>query len=229
MSSAEPPPSGMRRDEVVVTSIARIAHEIRNALFGVAATLDAFDERFQGTASRDPYVRVIREELDRVSSLMRSFLALGDSRRTMPTSMSEVLEATQSSCRAEAEAADVALTFDIEPGLPPLGFDRKLLTRAFGEATLDAIQVSPRGARVQVRVHRSEEAEGSFAICDVTDEGPRLADADDDAMAQPFFTRRRGGGATLAATRRIIAGCGGTVEVGNRVGGGCLVRLRIPL
>ena len=222
------PPSG----RAIRTRVSGLAHELKNALFGVAATLDAFDERYSSSLGDDRYVDVIREQIARVAVLMQGLIDLGDPSmlRAVPTSIREVVDAAVASCRDRAEAYDVGISITIEPGLPPVRLDRPELARALRDVTSEAVRVSPVGATVRISVRRSDEPDGHFAICDVIDEGPRWADVDEDDLREAFFTRRRGSEPhALATARRIVVGYGGTVEAGNRAERGGVVRLRIPL
>ena len=222
------PPSG----GAIRTRVGALAHEIRNALFGVAATLDAFDERFSISHDHARYVGVIRDELARVSTLMQGFLAHGDPRalRSPPVSMREVLEAARAACRARADGTDVAITIEIESELPPLRFDRKELIQVFRDLVLDALVQAPPGSSVRLVARRSDEIDGTYAVCDVLDEGPRFADLDASSLQEPFFTKRRGGnGPASMSSHRIVARHGGTIEAGNRAVRGSVVRVRIPL
>jgi signal transduction histidine kinase len=222
------PPSA----RAIRTRVAGLAHEIRNALFGVAATLDAFDERFHVSSEHERYVEVIRGQVARVAVLMQGLLEQGDpsTLRTLPTSAREAVDAAVAACQPRADTRDVTISVTIEAGLPPLRLDRKHLSQILRELTCEAVELSPAGAIVEIVVRRSDESGGVFAICDVRDEGPRWAHVDDDDLRATFFTRREGHGAcTLAAARRLVVAAGGTLEAGNRAERGAIVRLRIPL
>ena len=54
-----------------------VAHEVRNPLFGMSATLDAFDARFGEDLQQAPYLRMLRGEVERMTDLMRELLEYG--------------------------------------------------------------------------------------------------------------------------------------------------------
>ena len=54
-----------------------VAHEVRNPLFGISSTLDAFRARFGERAEFAPYLDVLGEQVDRLSRLMRDLLEYG--------------------------------------------------------------------------------------------------------------------------------------------------------
>ena len=87
--------------------VAGVAHEVRNPLFGISSTLDAFEARFSGQAQHREYVRVFREQLERLTSLMNDLLEYGKpTRLRLGTGrFEEVVSRAVSACAPLAEQA----------------------------------------------------------------------------------------------------------------------------
>ncbi|HEX6198974.1 MAG TPA: ATP-binding protein, partial [Thermoanaerobaculia bacterium] len=63
----------------------------------------------------------------------------------------------------------------------------------------------------------------------VWDRGEGVPEGDRERIFEPFYTTRtRGTGLGLAVARRIVALHGGTLQVGDREGGGAEFRVGIP-
>lgn len=89
----------------------------------------------------------------------------------------------------------------------------------------NAMQVSPPGAPVEVV---GRPVEGGYAIT-VSDRGPGVAPADRARIFEPFFSKRGGGsGLGLAVCQGLVRAHGGTIEVGDRRGGGTVFRVEVP-
>jgi PAS domain S-box-containing protein len=211
--------------------VAGVAHEVRNPLFGISATLDAFEARFGQRAEYQQYVAVLRGELERLSHLMGDLLEYGK-----PTSLefSEgaladvVAEAVQAS-RTLAEGARVALRNTVDGGLPRLRMDRRRLLQVFQNLLDNAVRHSPPKSAVVVEAERSLVDGEAWIDCRVLDEGPGFHPEDLSRVFEPFFTRRRGGtGLGLSIVQRIVEDHGGRISAGNRPGGGAEMTVRLP-
>ncbi|HKD17957.1 MAG TPA: PAS domain S-box protein [Thermoanaerobaculia bacterium] len=233
--------------------VAGVAHEVRNPLFGISATLDAFEARFgqrsaaagerrvddraegtEGRASKEDYqqyVAVLRGELERLSHLMGDLLEYGK-----PTSLEfsdgaladVVAEAVQGS-RTLADTARVALRNTVDGGLPRLRMDRRRLLQVFQNLLDNAVRHSPPKSAVVVEAERSVVDGETWVDCRVLDEGPGFRLEDLPRVFEPFFTRRRGGtGLGLSIVQRIVEDHGGRIVAGNRPEGGAAMTVRLP-
>ena len=133
--------------------VAGVAHEVRNPLFGISSTLDAFEARFAGR-TRPPPVRggVPRaarsahqpdERPARVRQAGRGSCS--------PTARSQpVVEQALSACTPIAERARVVLESRSRAGLPSLRMDPKRLAQVFRNLVENGVQHSPAGGEVRV-------------------------------------------------------------------------------
>lgn len=214
--------------------VAGLAHEVRNPLFGISATLDAFEARFGQVPEHQPYTIVLRGELTRITLLIEKLLEYG--RPTPPVFADASLDEALSLALDLVEPVVRARTVTIRRAdrgagdplvLPALRMDREHVARALSQLLENAAQFSPDGGEVLVRITRPG---GTDVRIDVLDAGPGLPDVDSAQMLEPFFSRRRGGaGLGLAIARRIAEEHGGTLSVTNRTEGGTCQSLWLPL
>jgi signal transduction histidine kinase len=224
----------LRRQEVMSalgSLLAGVAHEVRNPLFGISATLDAFEARFAGSSEHQPYLEVLRTEAHRLTRLMADLLEYGRSQdldlaeqRFEPVAREAVL-----TCRPLAENLGVTLETSIHEPLGSVRIDHAKMVQALRNVIDIAVRHSPRGSTVRVTV-RSRSEDGHRAVeMEVRDAGPGFAAEDLDRLFQPFFTRRPGGtGLGLSIVKRIVEGHDGQVLASNRREGGAVVIVRLP-
>jgi signal transduction histidine kinase len=94
---------------------------------------------------------------------------------------------------------------------------------------LNAVQHSPEGGAVDVRLARATLGERPAVALEVLDRGPGFADGEALRIFEPFYSRRAGGtGMGLALAHRLVHDHGGTITAGNRAGGGASLRVVLP-
>ncbi len=226
--------ASLRRSETMSAMgmlVAGVAHEVRNPLFAISATLDLMEARF---GQRDEYRRflgVLRNELERLNGLMHGLLAYGKPMRSETTTedVGAVVAIAMQLCEDSARVAHVELVNAVAPSLPSVRVDKERLIQVFQNLLQNAIQHSPMDSSVAVAASLEVEVDQDWIALRITDAGPGFPIEDLGRVFEPFFTRRRDGtGLGLAIVRRIVEEHGGAVQAENRPDGGALVTVRLP-
>jgi PAS domain S-box-containing protein len=221
----------LRRSETMSAMgalVAGVAHEVRNPLFGISATLDAFESRFKSRTEYRRYFDVLKERVHRLSELMQQLLDYGKPLRLAPSAEApgEVMRAAAAGCSPLAAKARVEIVEEPVADLPSLEMDRNRVVQVFQNLLENAIQHSPPGSRVVFRA----EGTGEGVRFAVEDSGSGFRAEDLDRIFEPFFTRRRGGtGLGLSIVQRIVEQHGGEVAASNRPDGGAVMSVTLPL
>jgi len=208
--------------------VAGVAHEVRNPLFSISATLDAFESRFGRTEGFERYLSVLRGEITRLTTLMRDLLDFGRPARPdlAECRMDEVVEAAVSACADLARRKSVEIAWPRAAAACPAYADRARVTQVLQNLVENAVHFSPQGGRVEVSL--APTGDGSLVECAVRDSGPGFDPADLPRLFEPFFTRRRGGtGLGLSIVKRIVYDHGGEVAAENHAAGGAVVKIRL--
>jgi PAS domain S-box-containing protein len=210
--------------------VAGVAHEVRNPLFSISATLDAFESRFGKTEGFARYLSVLRGEIVRLTTLMRDLLDFGRPSRPdfVECLMEEVIDAAVSACVSLAGRKSVEVAWRRGTASYPVLADRARVTQVLQNLIENAVHFSPPGGRVEVALGEAEEGEERWVECTVRDSGPGFDPADLPRLFEPFFTRRRGGtGLGLSIVKRIVYDHGGEVFAENHGSGGAAVKVRL--
>jgi PAS domain S-box-containing protein len=227
----------LRRSETMSSLgslLAAVAHEVRNPLFGITATLDAMRARYRGTEGFERYFEVLRQELQRLKSVMSDLLDFGRppavDLRLEP--IDGVLEEAVEQCAQLAAERGVELVVRPAPRVVRVLMDRARLIRLFRNLIENAIFHSPAAATVDVEAQRAPAVSSSrprMVECRILDRGTGFDPRDLPRVFEPFFTRRREGiGLGLAIARRIAEDHGGRISASNREGGGAEVVVELP-
>jgi PAS domain S-box-containing protein len=225
----------LRRSETMSAMgslVAGVAHEVRNPLFSMSATLDAFEARYGVRKEYQKHLGVLRGQLERLTRLMQELLDYGKlpSLELAEEAVDEVIEQAVKSCSAHARVAKVKIQRRVAKGLPALPMDRLRMVQVFSNLLENAIQHVPPGGSVTVETALRAVRGQKWVVCSVSDTGPGFAGEDLERVFEPFFTRRRGGtGLGLSVVQRIVEQHGGRVVAANRPEGGAVIRVSLPV
>ena len=211
--------------------VAGVAHEVRNPLFAISATLDAFDLRFRERDDYKKYAEALRTQLDRMNALMRDLLDYGKP-AVLEFRDVNAIELARDAVRGCADlAARKGVPVEIEPlaDTPDIRVDRGRIIQVLLNLVENSVQHSPAGRPVTVKIEPAAPGARAGVRFTVEDRGAGFQTGDLPKLFEPFFTRRQGGtGLGLAIVRRIIEEHRGTIIPANRPEGGASMSVWLP-
>jgi signal transduction histidine kinase len=219
-----------------------LAHEIKNPLNALSLGLDVLRRRH---APADPAavaeyggrIESLREEINRLASLINSFLAYGRPLQLTlaPTDLAAVVARTLGDLAETAERARVTFDVQLPSARPNVSADANLLKSSVWNLVQNGIQAMERhGGTLSVSVapETGPEDAARRLVLTVTDEGPGLDEGDLPRLFDPYFSKKEGGvGLGLAMVKRIAEEHGGRVTAENRADGktGAVFRVSLPV
>lgn len=212
-----------------------LAHEVRNPLFAISATLEAVLATLDGTPEQQAVRRMLdnlREPTARLSELMSELLEYGKpfGRDLTPGVLDEVVRQAVRDCRPLAESKGVRLDLRQNGREHRVGMIRPRLLMALENLIQNAVQHTPAEGTVTVELSEHLEGGHAWARCSIQDSGPGFRPEDLPRVFEPFFTRRKGGtGLGLSIAQRIAEEQHACIAAANRPEGGAVITLDIPL
>jgi two-component system sensor histidine kinase HydH len=207
---------------------AAIAHEVRNPLGvirsaaqGVAEGLPTGDDDSQRACS------FIQHEIDRLNNVISALLAFArpPSLSQRSVAVGELFDAALLLAGDDLRDKQLRVRRDEAPGLLGVEVDPDLMSQVLLGLLANAAQASAAGSELTLEAARA----GSSVEIAVADRGPGVPEEIRTRIFEPFFTTRtRGTGLGLAIARQIVEAHGGTIEVGDRAGGGARFAVRLP-
>lgn len=209
-----------------------LAHEVRNPLTAVLATLDTVTTRELAAAEADQLLVAARRQAHQLHELVEDLLSVGDGTAPeaarMPleeVSLREVITDVQVSLAERVAPERIAIRID--PAIRVLTAPPRL-RRIVSNLVVNAAKHSPAHAPVEVR---AELLDGVLRV-EVHDRGDGIPSEHVDALFEPF---RRGAGATesglglgLYVVQALARSLGGDVRLLERVGGGTRAIVTLP-
>ena len=213
------------------------AHDLRNPLHANAAYIsflmqdsESFSESNRTLLDR---LRTNSEYMLRLVESVLDFAAIQSGRVRLQTedcSVEDIVAGIVEIVRILAEPKRVRIVCTVADAVPRLQLDRIKISQALQNLVANAVQYSPPGATVDVRIH---PCPGGVEI-EVEDRGPGIAPEELPDVFKPFtrvstaqLTRQRSVGLGLAITRRLVEAHGGTVDARSEVGKGSTFVVRL--
>jgi PAS domain S-box-containing protein len=218
----------LRRSETLAAMgalVAGVAHEVRNPLFGISATVDAFEPEL-GEKGLDDFVAALREQVDRLTQLMTDLLEYGKPPRFIfsRTDLRNIVPQAVRSVSPQAALKQVSIDTSFAADVPEVMLDKGRILQVLENLLDNAINHTPSGGSIQVNVSAVRDNGTSSVACSVRDSGSGFDPADIPRLFHPFFTKRRGGtGLGLAIAHKMIEAHGGRLDATNGEGGGGIV------
>jgi len=210
--------------------VAGVAHEIRNPLFSISATIDALEDDFGNHAEYVEGGHRLRKQVARLTRLTRDLLEYSRSPTLTRASIKarELLGGAVDACADRARERGVHLLLQVAPHLPALEVDVGRMEQVVQNLIANAVEHSPRGRTVRVAAQLGPVAE--TVELSVADQGLGLAEDDVPRLFEPFFSRREGGtGLGLSIVHRIVESHGGRVTAANQRSGGAVFTVILPV
>ena len=210
------------------------SHELRTPL----TTIRGFAELYRQGATGDIEMSMsrIESESKRMAGLVEDLLLLAqlDAQRPLERRRVDLLALASDAvhdAQSTAPSRTIALEFLDGPGTPEVLGDEARLRQVLGNLVANALQHTPAGTPVTVRVGTA----GADAILEVADRGPGMQQQDAQRVFERFYradasrTRASGGaGLGLSIVDSLVGAHGGRVTVTTAPGRGCCFRVVLP-
>ena len=204
---------------------AQLAHEIRNPLLAIGATVQALATDPKGDGDTRELLAMVGGEVTRLDMLLRDYLSMAARNNATMESVDladlagEVLAVLRHSPRAAGRALDLEVPEDLRLRADPDGLRHVLFN-----LLSNAIEATPSGGRVVVR----GAAAGAEVELHVEDTGPGLGVEPSRCFEAFFTTKKNGTGLGLSVVRQVVEAHGGRVSLSNRQEGGCRATVILP-
>jgi signal transduction histidine kinase len=209
-----------------------VAHEIATPLGIIAARAEQMASRVAGDERLAAGVSAILAQTERINQVMRGLLGLarGDAPSAERIDPRTLVVAAVGLVEHRFAKAGVPLRGDVDPGLPDVMGDPRLLEHAVVNLLLNACDACRAVASSDGVTVTAREQGGEVEIA-VEDTGTGISPEDVGRALEPFFTtkaREGGTGLGLAIAQEIVANHRGTLEFAPGKPRGTRAAIRLP-
>ncbi|TSC33530.1 ATP-binding protein [Corallococcus sp. Z5C101001] len=200
-----------------------VAHEVRNPLGVIFNAVASLRRIMKPEGDAAMLLDILGEESDRLNRMVGDLLDFTRPRNPVlqPEDLQRVLQDALEAAKAQGTTErPVSIHLDVEPDMPPVPMDRRLIRQALFDVAVNAIQAMPQGGQVQVRARREAHGGREQLRIDVVDQGPGIPAELLHRVFEPFFTTKaQGTGLGLAVVKRILEEHRGEIAVESSVPG----------
>ena len=212
-----------------------LAHEMKSPLAAIRGAAEIL-EGDPPDIDRARFVDNIGSQSLRMSGMIDKMLALAavEYRQTLekrePIELSALADEVRQAIEPRLAGKSLKLRVELPPEPIGLEGDRFLLAQALTNLLDNAIDFSPSGGEIVLRLSRS----GVQACLSVSDAGPGIPDFAQDRVFERFYSLPRPGGGRssglgLSFVREVALLHGGAASLSNRAEGGAVAELRLPV
>ena len=188
---------------------AQLAHQVGTPLTVIKGLVELLQKDLAAKDSRQEYMRRILVGVERIDQLVKSLLTLAHPNLNtrepvLPRRiMSDVLDLV-------SEEDKKRLQIDLDPSLPPIMGDPRLLTEVFSNLIKNALEATSDGKKTSVKATALNQA----LQITITNTGVGIPIAIREQIFEPFFTTKpQGTGLGLAIVRQLVENHGGQISV----------------
>ncbi len=220
------------------------AHELRSPITAMAGEIDVALRRDRTTAEYQETLRLVRDRLSALSSVISDLMLLVRSQegrdivKRQELALESLVGSSIARLRSVALSRGVTISTGDLGGLSTYG-EPGLLGRVFDNVLENAIRYNREHGTVSITGSFTDSAAGSWEagriVVRVTDSGPGIPDGETDRVFDRFYrvdtsrTRHTGGaGLGLAIAREVLALFHGTIRVEHTSAQGTSIAIDLP-
>jgi PAS domain S-box-containing protein len=212
----------------------RVAHELRNAVAGITASMEMARARNSVSALAADLDLVLSEAV-RAQDIVQGLLGSSKPPRVekQPCSLNDAILSVMELRKARLEAAGIQVDLALSPYLPSVPADPGHLRQVFHNLIDNAeraLRTLPAGSLRRLSA-RSWGVEGRVYL-EIADTGPGIAQRHIGRVFDPFFTteaEKGGTGLGLAVSLAIVESFGGDISARGRPGEGAAFTVELPI
>ena len=221
----------LQRSDRLITlgrTAAALAHEIRNPLSSIRGFTQLFKKNSTDSKMRENADIVIKE-VDRLNSVITGMLNFSQPIEPQfeKSNPYDFVKHSVVLIEKDAVARNIKINYNIPENLPLALVDKNLITQAFLNLFINAMDAMPNGGELLVDAELTSE---NSVVIKVKDSGKGISEESFKEIFQPYFTTKATGtGLGLATVDNIIAEHSGSIRVESEQGKSTTFFIELPV
>jgi two-component system, NtrC family, sensor kinase len=208
---------------------ARLAHEIRNPITGIANAVEIIIEETEDTQNK-PVLEEIRRQANRVNKAISNLLNYSRTKELnlRVGDINEIIKSVVFFLNNQVSNKSISFTVELSDHIPLFKFDPEQVENVLLNLGINAIQTIENEGVIEIRSSYNEKYR---KICiSIKDNGRGIPEDKIAEIFNPFFTMRtEGTGLGLAIAKEIVEMHNGEIKAVNNPDKGCTFYISFPL
>ncbi len=208
---------------------ARLAHEIRNPITGIANAIEIISSEIEDEKSKAILDEVLRQA-NRVNQAITDLLKYSRQKEIVlkESDINDLIRGLLFFLENQSPDKRIILKKELQENIPTFDFDRAQLEDVFLNLGINAIQSINKKGTIVFKTSYNEE--NNMVRISIKDSGKGIPEDVKSQIFHPFFTtRNEGTGLGLAIVKDIIDKHKGEIWVENNTGAGCTFIVELPV
>ena len=204
-----------------------VLHDIKNAATMLSLLRENAPEHIHEPEFQQDMLELVDDALKRMGRVEQRLQTLKD--EITPVWQNLELCSFLQDCRRRLKKKLLSMEINIKcKSEMQVSTDPELFFSILENLLLNAFEAQGEGTVVQIRISTDDIRQ---AVVEIMDNGPGIAEELlPDVLFEPFKTSKDGGsGIGLWQVKRVVAGLGGNISAKNRLEGGAIFMIRLPL
>jgi signal transduction histidine kinase len=208
---------------------ARIAHEIRNPITGIARAMEIIVSDMK-ESDHKPILEEIQRQANRVNQAISNMLQFSRSKdlSSEPGDINEVIKSLVFFLRNQAHDKAITFELDLPENIPQFSFDHELIENVLLNLSFNAISAIQGTGIITYKTwyHSVKKS----VILSIKDNGNGVPPGKAEEIFKPFFTTStKGTGLGLAISKDIVEKHNGRLWFHNNMDSGCTFFISLPI
>ena len=205
---------------------AKVAHELKNPLASIKGLCQLVSRTPESERTQER-LAVVASEISRMETILNEYLSFSRPLEDLKPEKVDLAAIARDVLDVLAGRADQAgVSLELEGTVTSVKGDPRRLKEALINLVSNAIEATPNGGRVVLRVRAAATA----VTLEVRDNGRGISAEDLDRLGTSFFTTRPNGtGLGVVLAQSVITQHGGTLDYKSTVGQGTTATILLPV
>jgi two-component system NtrC family sensor kinase len=207
---------------------ARLAHEIRNPITGIANAIEVFSETVEDEQDKS-ILEEIKRQAKRVNDAVTKLLKYSKSQdlNAENNNMNEVIQSIVFFLKNQSGSERITYILDLDSKLPEVKFDREQTEIALMNISLNAIQAIFGKGSITYKTSFDDQA--NMLFIEISDTGSGISEENINKIFKPFYTTKtEGTGLGMSIIKETIEKHNGKIKVKSKINEGTTFIITLP-